>query len=66
MFNNKKVLKYHKDLAFNVQWRLEEVVKLLVKDLIKISKISLREFAISFFKNTWIVFSIFGKTRKAF
>ena len=40
MFNNRKVLKYHKDLTFNVQWRLEEVVKLLVKDLIKISKIS--------------------------
>ena len=40
MFNNKKILKYHKDLAFNVQWRLEEIVKLIVKNLIKISKIS--------------------------
>ncbi len=40
LFNDRKVLNYHKDLAFNVQWRLEEVVKLLVKDLIKISKIS--------------------------
>ena len=39
LFKNKKILKYHKDLAFNVQWRLEEIVKLLVKDLIKISKI---------------------------
>ena len=39
LFNNKKILKYHKDLAFNVQWRLEKVVKLLVKDLIKITKI---------------------------
>ena len=40
LFNNKKMLRYHKNLAFNVQWRLEEIVKLLVKDLIKISKIS--------------------------
>ena len=32
MFNNKKILRYHKNLAFNVQWRLEEVVKLLVKE----------------------------------
>ena len=31
LFNNKKILKYHKDLAFNVQWRLEEIVKLIVK-----------------------------------
>ena len=29
LFNNKKILRYHKNLAFNVQWRLEEVVKLL-------------------------------------
>ena len=40
LFNKKKITKYHKNLAFNVQWRLEEIVKLLVKDLIKITKIS--------------------------
>ncbi len=40
LFNNKKISNYHLKLAFNVQWRLEEIVKLLVKNLIKISKIS--------------------------
>ena len=40
LFNNKKISNYHKKLAFNVQWRLEEIVKLLVKDLIRITKIS--------------------------
>ena len=39
LFNSKKISKYYKDLAFNVQWRLEEIVKLLVKDLIKFSKV---------------------------
>ena len=40
LLKNDKFSNYHKDLAFNVQWRLEDVVKLLVKDLIKITKIS--------------------------
>lgn len=40
LLNNKKISNYHKKLAFNVQWRLEEIVKLLVKNLIKITKIS--------------------------
>ncbi len=39
LFNYKTISNYHKELAFNVQWRLEEIVKLLVKNLIKISKI---------------------------
>jgi len=33
-----KINKFYKDLAYNVQWRLERVVALLVKDLIKETK----------------------------
>ena len=36
---NKKLSKFHKDLAFNVQWRLEQIVSRLVKRHVKENKI---------------------------
>ncbi|MDB9820137.1 hypothetical protein OAC02_00960 [Candidatus Pelagibacter sp.] len=36
---NEKVTKAHEDLAYNVQWRLEEVVKIIIKNLISKTKI---------------------------
>ena len=37
--SSEKVTKAHEDLAYNVQWRLEEVVKIIIKDLISKTKI---------------------------
>lgn len=35
--SHQPISKYHRDLAFNVQWRLEQVVTLLVRSLISIT-----------------------------
>jgi len=40
IYRGSKISKKNKDLAYNVQWLLEKVVSLLVKDLIKKTKIS--------------------------
>ena len=37
--SNEKVTKAHENLAYNVQWRLEEVVKTIIKNLISKTKI---------------------------